>query len=91
MTDRLEKAAAQATTQIADLLKHAATLSPADQNDLAAHLEVLANDLRWEQLLDDPARAAAVDALADQALADFAAGNTRSLDDVLDVDVAAPV
>ena len=83
MIDRLEKAVAQATAQMADLMKQAASLSPTAQNELAARVEALTNELRWEQLLDYPTRAFAVDALADQALADFGADRTRALDDAL--------
>lgn len=55
----------------------------AGYGEMAARLEALVNDLRWEQLLDDPMRAAAIDALAEQALVDLATGDTRPLGEIL--------
>ncbi len=45
-------------------------------------LERIANDKRWDELLDDPEHAAAVDALAEEALAEFKAGKSYPLSDV---------
>lgn len=63
-----------------DLLKEAFAqaeqLPEAEQRTLAEMiLERIANDKRWEELFDDPKRAAAVDVLAEEALAEFKAGN----------------
>ena len=83
MIERLLKAIDQTTAQVATLAKAAEQLSTEEQNELAARIEALANELRWEHPLNDTSRADALDALADQALAELASGGTRSLDDVL--------
>jgi mannose/cellobiose epimerase-like protein (N-acyl-D-glucosamine 2-epimerase family) len=82
MTERLQQAVAQATARVAQLAEQAERLPPDEQDELAARIEVLANELRWEELLNDPSRAAAIDALAEEALADLAAGRTRPLSEV---------
>lgn len=84
MTDRLRRA----VDDVTHLAEEAEQLPPDEQDLLAARIEALANDLRWQQLLDDPARAEAVDALAGEALADYAAGRSRPLGDVLQDDRA---
>lgn len=70
-----------------DLLKEAFAqaeqLPEAEQRTLAEMiLERIANDKRWEELFDDPKRAAAVDALAEEALAEFKAGKSYPLSEV---------
>jgi nucleoid-associated protein YejK len=45
-------------------------------------LERIANDKRWEELLNDPEHAAAVDVLAEEALAEFRAGKSYPLSEV---------
>jgi hypothetical protein len=64
-----------------DLLKEAFALAEQlpeeDQRALAEMiLEQIANEKRWDALLDDPKRASAVDALAEEALAEFKAGKS---------------
>jgi nucleoid-associated protein YejK len=70
-----------------DLLKEAFAqaeqLSEEEQQALAEMIfEQIANEKRWEELLDDPTRTSAVDALADEALAEFKAGKSYSLGEV---------
>lgn len=70
-----------------DLLKEAFAqaeqLPESEQRTLAEMiLERIATDKRWEELLDDPKRAAAVDALAEEALAEFKAGKSYPLSEV---------
>ncbi len=43
----------------------------------------IANEKRWEELLNDPRHVAAVDALAEEALAEFKAGQSYPLSDIL--------
>jgi hypothetical protein len=58
-------------------------LSEEEQQALAEMiLEQIANEKRWDALLDDPTRASAVDALADEALAEFKAGKSYPLSEV---------
>jgi hypothetical protein len=84
MTERLQQAVARAEANVAQLAKQAEHLTPEQQDELAGRIEALANELRWEELLNDPSRAAAVEALAEEALADLAAGRTRPLSEVFD-------
>lgn len=84
MIDRLRRA----VDDVTHLAEEAEQLPLDEQEALAARIEALANELRWQQLLDDPARAKSVDALADEALADYAAGRTRPLSDILEDDRA---
>lgn len=63
------------------VVQEAERLSEEEQATLAAQLEAIANDLRWEELFDDPERGAALDSLADEALAEFQSGKTRPLND----------
>ena len=70
-----------------DLLKEAfnqAELLPEEEQRALAQmiLERIANEKRWEELLDDPTRATAVDALAEEALAEFKAGKSYPLSEV---------
>ena len=70
-----------------DLLKEAFAqaeqLPEEEQRTLAEMiLEQIANEKRWDALLDDPKRASAVDALADEALAEFKAGKSYPLSEV---------
>lgn len=74
MTERLKRAVATVTS----VAHQAERLTPEAQDTLAAHIEALASELRWDTLLDDPARSDAIDRLADEALADFHAGRTQS-------------
>lgn len=48
-----------------------------------AHVDVWANEQRWQQLLYDPGRAQVAVALADEPLADYTAGRTWLLSDML--------
>ncbi|HST90476.1 MAG TPA: hypothetical protein VLJ14_19030 [Ktedonobacterales bacterium] len=73
MTERLR----QAISRIEDAAQHAEQLPAEEQDALAAQIEEMLNDLRWEQLLADPARSEAIDALAE-----FRAARTRPLSDV---------
>jgi hypothetical protein len=58
----------------------AAQLPEAEQQLLADLIrERIVAGRYWDQLLSDPGRAAAIDALAEEALAEFAAGQTRLL------------
>ncbi|GEM_PF-6758819 len=43
----------------------------------------IANEKRWEELLNDPRHVAAVDALAEEALAEFKAGQSYPLSGIL--------
>ena len=72
----------QALAHITSVVEQAERLSPAEQDLLAARIETIFHDIVWEDLLNDSNRAAAVDALADEALADLAAGNTHARGDV---------
>jgi hypothetical protein len=78
MTERLRRA----VDRITAVVPEAEQLLPEGQDALAERLEVIMNELRWAQLLVDPKRATAVDALTEDALADFASGKMRSLGDV---------
>jgi hypothetical protein len=74
-----------------ELLKEAFTqaeqLPEAAQRALAEMiLERIANDKRWDELLNDPERAAAVDALAEEALAEFKVGKFYPLSEVFEDD-----
>jgi hypothetical protein len=64
MVERLRRAVDLVTQE-------AERLTDAEQDALAAQLEALANDLRWEEVLGDPAYTAGVDVLADEALAEY--------------------
>lgn len=63
-------------------VEQAERLDPAEQDILAASIETLINNIAWEHLLSDADRAAAIDTLADEALADLVAGKTHALSDV---------
>ncbi len=71
-----------------ELLKEAfaqAERLPEDKQCMFAEmiLEQIANEKRREALLSDPKYAAAVDALAEKALAEFKAGQSYPLSDIL--------
>ena len=76
MVDRLRHAVDLVTEK-------AQFLSEEEQEALAARLESIANDLRWDELLADPANTEALDILADEALAEYQAGKTHTLDNIL--------
>ena len=76
MVDRLRNAVDLVTEK-------AQFLSEEEQEALAARLESIANDLRWDELLADPANTEALDILADEALAEYQAGKTHTLDNIL--------
>lgn len=78
MIDRLR----QAISRVEDAAQHAEQLPVEEQDALAARIEGMLSDLRWEQLLADPARSQSVDTLAEEAFAEFRAGKTRPLSDV---------
>lgn len=58
-------------------------LGPGHQDRLAARPGAHANERRWQELLNEPDRVAAVDDVADEALAAFESGKTRPLSEVL--------
>ena len=78
MTERLRQAVAHMTSAV----EQAERLGPTEQDILAAKIETIVNEIVWEHLLNDPDRAAAIDTLADEALADLAAGKTHAISDV---------
>ncbi|WIG59710.1 MAG: hypothetical protein OJF49_002457 [Ktedonobacterales bacterium] len=75
MTERLRRA----MESVNDVVERAEQLNPEEQDALAARIEAMANELRWDELLNDPHRTASLDALAGEALADFEAGKTQPL------------
>lgn len=83
MTERLRQAVALAVASVTHAGEQAERLEVDQQEEVAAHIEALANELRWQELLNDPDRVAAVDHLADEALAAFESGQTRPLAEVL--------
>ncbi len=77
------------TEELRQAMERAAQQSPQEQAIIAATVnQVIDGDARWEELLNDPQRLPALEAMAEDTYQEYLRGETQDLDELLAADEA---